>query len=162
MKKRQLLLFALLAIPLALFATPIYAANEQTFTLNQSIAQFRYTLPANTTFNASISTTGAVRVWLTEPNGTAIINSGIIEKDTTFSFVAKQNGTYTLNFENDVASPIQVTFSYQTNPPLEGDNNNSVDALLSLLPILVVITVVGSVLIVLFIHRRNSRKTPII
>ena len=93
--------------------------------LSASSAQLPIMLPTGTTFNGSISTTGTVRFWVSAPNGAQIVNLGLIEKTTAFSFVANQNGNYTMNFENDLTNSIQVTFSYITNPDISAGNNST-------------------------------------
>ena len=83
------------------------------------------------------------------PNESQIVNLGLIDTTTTFNFTAQQNGTYTINFENDLPTSIQVSFSYVTNPDLSGGNNSSGPSLITLL-IIVLVTAVGSVLIFVF------------
>ena len=120
MKKTKLLVFAVLAALLLMFLVPlsVYATTVPSFTLSPSsnqLQQLQYVLPSGTTFNGSVSTTGDVQVWVNSPEA-EIVNLGIIDDTTAFSFVAQQNGTYTVNFENDMSNTVQVTFSYVTNP----------------------------------------------
>ncbi|HLN89266.1 MAG TPA: hypothetical protein VK253_04305, partial [Candidatus Binatia bacterium] len=77
------------------------AATAQTFSVS-SLTQLQIAVPEGTTFNGSISTSATLRFWVTAPNGAQIVNLGLIDIPTTFSFVAQQTGNYTLNFENDV------------------------------------------------------------
>ena len=135
-----------------------FATTVPTFTLSASSNQLQYVLPAGTTFNGTISTTGDVRFWVSDPNYAEIVNLGIIDKTATFSFVATQNGTYTLNFENDMPSTIQVTFSYVTNPVIPG-SNNSTGISQSYLLITVIIAVLGSFLIIFVLHRKSKIQT---
>jgi hypothetical protein len=92
------------------------------------------------------------------PNEAEIVNLGIIDKTTAFSFVAQQNGTYTLNFENDLPDSIQVTFSYVTTPVIPG-SNNSIGVSQSYLLITVIIAVLGSLLIIFILHRKSKTQT---
>jgi hypothetical protein len=160
MKKTKLLIStALTALLLAsLMALSASAVTEPSFTLSASSNQLQYVMPAGTTFNGTISTTGTVRFWVSAPNGAQVVNLGLIDKAATFSFVAPQNGTYSLNFENNLANSIQVTFSYTTNPQIP-DNNNSTGPSLIYLLITVIIAVFGSILII-FIIRRKSKIHP--
>ena len=158
MKKTKLIactaVTALLIISLmALYAS---AATTSTFSLSSSGMEAPILLPDGTTFNGSISTTGTVRVWVNAPDGAQIVNLGLIDKAATFSFVAAQTGNYTINFENDLPASIQVTFSYVTNPDIS--NGNSTETPLSNLLVPIVITVVGSVLIVFFARYRNKKR----
>ena len=160
MKKTKLLMSTeLIALLLAsLMVLSAFATTVSTFTLSASSNQLSYVLPAGTIFNGSISTTGDVRFWVSAPSYAEIDNLGIIDKTTTFSFVAQQNGTYTLNFENDLPNSIQVTFSYVTNPVIPGSNNSTGNSL-SYLLITVIIAVLGSFLII-FVLRRKSKIHP--
>ena len=157
MKKTKLLMPIVLAVLLlaSLMAASAFATTVPTFTLSASSNQLQYVLPQGTTFNGTIATTGSVRFWVSDPNYTEIVNLGIIDKTTTFSFVAQQNGTYTLSFENDMPNSIQVTFSYVTNPVIPG-SNNSTGISQSYLLITVIVAVLGSFLIIFILHRKSK------
>jgi hypothetical protein len=158
MRKIKLLICITLAalLLMSVMASSAFATTVPTFTLSSESSQLPYVLPQGTTFNGSISTTGSVRFFISAPNGTIIINLGIIDKPATFGFVSQQNGTYTLNFENDLPNSIQVTFSYVTDPEIPGSNNSTGISPIYLLLIVVIIVVVGSFLII-FIMRRKSK-----
>jgi len=136
----------------------VFATTVPTFTLSSQTSQLTYLLPQGTTFNGSISTTGGVRFFISAPNGTIIINLGIIDKPTIFSFVSQQNGTYTLNFENDLPNSIQVTFSYVTDPEIAGSNNSPGLSPIYLI-IFVIVAVVGSFLIIYIMRRKTEIET---
>src|SRR5665647_682571 len=144
MKNITLLIYTALAALLLVsgMVFPAFAVTVPTFTLSFSSTQLKFMLPTETMFNGSIVTTGTVRFWVSAPNGAQIVNLGLIDKTTTFSFIAPQNGNYTLNFENDLPNPIQVTFSYVTNPDLSG-NNNSTGISQSYVLIPVIIAILG-------------------
>ena len=137
---------------MALFAS---AATLPAITLSASSAQLPIMLPTGTTFNGSILTTGTVRFWVSDPNGAQILNLGLIDETTEFGFVAQQNGNYTMNFENDLTNSIQVTFSYFTSPDISSGNNPTGIPLIYLL-ISIVIAVLGSILIIFFVRRKNK------
>ena len=160
MKKTKFLICAILTIlfltTLMVFTASASTATFPTFTLSSSSTQLHYVLPAGTQFNGSISTTGPVRFFLSAPNETLIVNLGLIDKTTPFSFTAHQTGNYTLNFENDLPNSIQVTFSYVTNPDISGGNNSGGIPLIYL-PIFIIIAVFGS-FIILFVARRKYKN----
>jgi hypothetical protein len=112
-------------------------------------------LPTGTTVNGSISTTGTVRFWVSAPSGAQIVNLGLIDKTTTFSFATNQNGNYTMNFENGLTNSIQVTFSYVTDPDISGGNSSTGIPLVYQV-ISIVIAALGSILIILFVRRKNK------
>jgi len=102
-----------------------------------------------------------VRFWVSAPNEAEIINLGIIDKTTTFSFIAQQDGTYTFNFENDLPNTIQVTFSYVTDPAIPSSNNSTGISTTYIL-ITVIIAVTGSVLIILVLRHKSKTQTPVV
>jgi hypothetical protein len=130
------------------------ATSIPTFTLSAQSSQLNYALPAETTFNGSISTTGTIRFWVSDPQGVQIVNSRLIDQKAAFGFVTKQVGNYTLNFENDLPTAVQITFSYETSPEIP--TNNSTFIPLAYLSIPITVAVIGSVLI--FILLRRKRK----
>ena len=160
MKKTKFLMSTALAVLLlaSLTIVSVFATTVPTFTLSASSNQLQYVLTQGSIFNGTISTTGSVQFWVSAPNYAEIVNLGIIDKTTTFGFVATQNGTYTLNFENDMPNSIQVTFSYVTNPVIPG-SNNSTGISQSYLLITVIIAVLGSFLIIFVLHRKSQTQT---
>ena len=161
MEKTKLLTFSALIILLStsMMAASALTTTVPTFTLNFQTNRLQFVLPQETTFAGTITTTGSVRVWVSDPNQAQIINIGIIDKTAIFNFQATQNGTYTINFENDLHNPIQVTFSYETNPPLLG-NNNSTGKTFSMLQLTEIIAaiVLASLLIFIIIRRINKNR----
>ena len=135
-----------------------FATTVPTFALTYSTNQLQYVLPSGTIFNGTIVTTGDVRFWVSDPNASEIVNLGIIDNDASFSFIAQQNGTYTLNFENDLPNTVQVTFSYTTNPPIPG-SNDSTGLSNTYLIITIIIAVSAATLLILFERRQSKIKT---
>jgi hypothetical protein len=156
MEKIKLLTLTMLAMLMlcALSFSPAFAIDTTRFSLALASNQIQYSIPAGTTFNGSVATTGMVRVWVTAPNSEQIVNLGIIDKITSFSFIAQQNGTYTFNFENDQPNTITVTFSYTANPQLP---NSSTGIPITNILVIVGVAVVGS-LVIFFGIRRKTRK----
>jgi hypothetical protein len=124
-----------------------------TFTLSAQTSQLKYTLPAGTTFNGSITTSDTVRFWVSDPDGALIVNLGLVDNEAAFSFVAVQTGNYTLNFENTFPDPIEVSFSYQTNPELPGNDSTP----LIYLAIPIAIAVFGSALMIVSIRQKRKK-----
>ncbi len=159
MKRSKFLVSATLAIfmltSLTILSASATSATFPTFTLSKSSTQLHYVLPVGTQFNGSISTTGPVRFFVSEPNGTVIVNLGLIDRTATFSFISQQTGNYTLNFENELSSTVQVTFSYVTNPDISNGNSAGVPPIY--LPIFIIVTVVGCI-VILFIGRRKNKN----
>jgi hypothetical protein len=157
MKKIKMLTsFAIITLLAISFMSLLASATTlPAITLSASSAQLPILLPSGTMFNGSISTTGTVRFWVSAPNGAQIVNLGLIDKEDNFSFVSQQNGNYTFNFENSLTKSIQVTFSYVTDPDISSSDNSSGIPLVYLL-LSFGIAVLGSILIIFFIRRKNK------
>jgi hypothetical protein len=160
MKTKLFLCATIAALLTLLMASSAFATTVPTFTLSSSSSQIQYSLPAGTSFNGSILTTGPIRFFVSAPNGTVIVNLSLIDKNAAFSFVAQQNGTYTLYFENDLPSSVQVSFSYVTNPNISG-SNNSTGISTVYLPIFIVIVVVGAIVVFFVIRRKTKNQTSV-
>ncbi len=156
MEKIKLLTPTVLAVLMlcVLSFSPVFATDTTKFNLALESNQIQYMIPAGTVFNGSIATTGMVRFWVTAPNGAQIVNLGIIDKTSSFSFDAQQNGTYTFNFENDLPNTITVTFSYTSNPQLP---NNTTSTPPSFILTIITVAVVGSLLIFFSIRRKTKK-----
>jgi hypothetical protein len=151
-------MLTMLAI-VSVMALPAFAATVAPFTLSASASSIQFNLPAGTVFNGSVSTTGTVRVWVNGPNGAQTANLGLVDESATFGFVAQQSGNYTVNFENDLQAPVEVTFSYQTNPEIIDSSPQQLP--LDLLAIPIVIAAVGSVVIFIVIRRKSRKTRPV-
>jgi hypothetical protein len=130
------------------------AATTETFTVTQRTYQITYNLPAETTFNASLSTTATVRVWVSDQNGSIITNLGLVDSTANFSFVATKEGNYYVYFENPLSNTASVTFTYQTDPELPSSNQPLLP--FWLLPVFIAITVVGAIMIIYFGRRKRK------
>jgi len=140
----------------SLMSVSAFATTVPAFTLSQSYTQLVYLIPQGTTFNGTIVTTGAVRFFVSSPTEAEIVNLGIVDKTTTFNFVAQQSGNYTLNFENDMPNPVQVSFSYVTNPAIPSGNNPSGTGIsLTYLLTIILIAVLGILIILLILHLKK-------
>lgn len=132
------------------------ATTVAPFTLSSSSGQLSYILPQGTIFNGTVSATGPIRVWMNGPSGAQIVNLGLVDTSTSFGFVAQKAGNYTLNFENNLPSSVEVSFSYVTDPDLS--SANSTPTALTYLA-LIAITVAGIIIIFLVVRiRKRSQK----
>ncbi len=159
MKKLAFAAFVALAAILAmsLMAVSVSATDVEPFTLAASAGQLRYDLPAGTVFNGTITASGTIRFWINAPSGVQIVNLGLVDGYGTFGFVAQQAGNYTLNFENEFFNPIDVSFSYTTNPDIGGAPVQS-GPNITLLLVVAVVAVVGFALIFVAIRRKNKKQ----
>ena len=152
--KNLICIAASLLLVLALTTLSASATTIPVFTLSTQSSQIKYALPAGTMFNGSISTTGTIRFWVSDSNGVQIVDLGLIDHEATFGFVAQQAGNYTLNFENDFPNPVQVTFSYETNPEIPINNSTTIPLIYLTIPF--AIAVIGSVLIIVLVRRKRK------
>ena len=158
MNRTKIVTFSALTLLLAasfLMLTAQAAATE-TFTVTQTTYQITFNLPAGTAFNGSLSTTGTVRVWVSDQNGSLIANPGLVDNTASFNFTAAKEGNYYVYFENPLSSSAAVTFTYQTDP----DVTSGTQSILPfwLLPVFVVITIAGCILLFYVIRRRGKIK----
>jgi hypothetical protein len=135
----------------------VQAATTETFTVTRATYQITFNLPAGTAFNGSLSTTGTVRVWVNDANGTLIANPGLVDTTASFNFTTAKDSNYYINFENPMSTSASVTFTYQTDPELPSGSSSILP--FWLLPIFVVITIVGCVLIFYFSRKRKHNTT---
>jgi len=155
LKVKDLIYIAVsLMIIVAMCTVSASATAIPAFTLSTQSSQIKYALPAGTMFNGSISTTGTIRFWVSDSNGIQIINLGLIDHKATFGFVAQQAGDYTLNFENDLPNPIQVNFSYETNPEIPTNNSTAIPLIYLTVPF--AIAIIGSVLIIVLVRQKRK------
>ena len=156
MIKTKIIVVVLAVLLAASFTASAFAYTVPTFTLSSQTNILQYTLPQGCVFNGTVGTTGSVRFWVSDPNWTQVVNLGIIDKATSFSFVAQKNGTYTFNFQNDLPNSVQITFSFTTNPQIQVTADNSAWQSTLYLIATVVIAVLGSVAIILFLRRKDK------
>jgi hypothetical protein len=154
------LTLAAVLVVLALSASSVLASTSS-FTVSQT-SQIRFMLPAGTIFNGSISTSSTLRVWVDAPDASQIVNLGLIDHSASFGFVTPQDGNYTMNFENGLpmTNPVDVTFTYTTNPDVTS-NSDSTGTPLAYWVTMTLIFVVGVVLIVIAARRRKRREMPV-
>lgn len=158
MNKTKMLTFTALTLLIAasFLLLTAQAATTETFTVTRGTYQVTFNLPAGTAFNGSLTTTGTVRVWVNDANGSLIANSGMVDSNASFNFTAAKDGNYIVNFENPMSNSASVTFTYQTDPELPSDSNSILP--FWLLPVFVVITIVGCVLIIYLSRRRKHAE----
>jgi len=128
----------------------VSASTTETFTVSQATKRYTFELPQGAIFNGSLTTTGPVRVWVNDANGTQLANLGIVESTGQFNFVAENQGNYYVNFENNLANTVEVTFTYQTDPELE----NSSAFPVALLPIAAIVIAAVCIILVIVIRRK--------
>lgn len=158
MNRNRTLTFTALTLLLAasFLMLTAQAATTETFTVIKTTYQITFNLPAGTAFNGSLSTTGTVRVWVSDQNGSLIASPGLVDHSASFNFTAAKEGNYYVNFENPMPTSASVTFTYQTDPELPSSNQSILP--FWLLPVFVIITVVGVIVIFYFSRRRKHAK----
>ena len=154
--KRILLIAPVLAILLTLPSVLGAMTTLPPFTINFSTNQLQFALTQGDIFNGQISATGAVRFWVSAPDGGQALNLGIVNQTQTktFSLIPQQNGTYTLNFENDMPTDVQVTFSYSsTSISANGGASGKIN--IYYLALTVGLAVAGSGVVILLLRRKT-------
>ena len=134
----------------SLMVACVSASTTETFTVAQATKRYTFELPQGAIFNGSLSTTGPVRVWVNDANGTQLVNLGLVDATGQINFVATHQGNYYINFENNLANTVEVTFTYQTDPELE----NSSAFPVALLPIIAIVIAAVCIVLVIVIRRK--------
>jgi maltose-binding protein MalE len=145
---------AVLFLAVALSAAA-HATTVPTFSLSEETRILQYTIPAGTAFNGTVSTTGSVRIWVSDPSLNQIVNLGIVDQSAKFNFTAPENGTYTFNFENDMQNTVQVSFSFTTNPQISIPSDSG-GLSITYLAVTGAVAVIGSIAIILFLRRKGK------
>jgi hypothetical protein len=115
-------------------------------------------------FTGSLSISGGggndIDFWVTDPQGTTILNQGRVSQGTTFEFTAQMSGGYTLHFGNTFSlfSSKTVNLSYDVSTPILG--GTGFGFLLMIIGIIVIVIVVVG-LTVGFGRRKSTSKTNV-
>lgn len=112
-------------------------------------------------FTGSLSISGGggndIDFWVTNSQGTTILNQGRVSQGTTFEFTAQMSGAYTLHFGNTFSlfSSKTVNLSYDISTPTFGDVGFSF--LLIIIGIIIIVIIIAGLAIGL--SRRKSTST---
>ncbi len=147
-----LLLFGAIAAGPVVFATNIESVNippssEKLLTVN---------LTQGDNFRGSISVSGgcssAVNFWVTNPEGSTILNMGQIKQGTTFEFTAQDSGAYIMHFDNSFSlfSTKAATLSYDISHAIFDIG------VISILVTLIIVVVIVALVVVL-LRRQNKQ-----
>lgn len=128
--------------------------QQQMLTFNLSSAQ---------RFTGSLSISGGsgndVNFWVTDPQGTTILNQGRVSQGTTFEFTAESSGAYTLHFDNSFSllSSKVVVLTYDVSLPTVGGID--LGLLLTIIGVIVILLFVIVALAVALNRRKKASKT---
>lgn len=113
-------------------------------------------------FTGSLAVSGGsgndIDFWITDPQGTTILNLGRVSQGKTFEFTAQVSGAYTFHFSNTFSlfSSKTVNLSYDISNPILG----GIDFSLLLIIIAVIILAIALVVLAIMLsHRKSTSKT---
>jgi len=113
-------------------------------------------------FTGSLAVSGGsgndIDFWITDPQGTTILNLGRVSQGKTFEFTAQGSGAYTFHFSNTFSlfSSKTVNLSYDIGNPILG----GIDFGLLLIIIAVIILAIALVVLAIVLsHRKSTSKT---
>jgi hypothetical protein len=122
-----------------------------------------FNLSVGQKFTGSLAITGGsgndINFWVTDPQGSTILNLGRVSLGRTFGFTAESSGAYTLHFDNSFSliSSKAVTLTYDLSLPTVLGLDFGV--LLIIITVVVILLVVIAVLGVALSHRKRISKT---
>jgi hypothetical protein len=113
-------------------------------------------------FTGSLAVSGGsgndIDFWVTDPQGTTILNLGRVSQGKTFEFTAQVSGAYTFHFSNtfSLLSSKTVSLSYDISNPIFG----GIDFNLLLITIAAIILAIALVILAIVLsHRKSTSKT---
>jgi hypothetical protein len=123
------------------------ASQVESVTVNPGQQQMlTFNLSSGQKFTGSLSISGGsgndVNFWITDPQGTTILNRGRVSQGTPFEFTAQSSGAYTLHFDNSfsVFSSKVVELTYDIGLPTIGG-----------IDLRLLLTIIGVIVILLFV-----------
>jgi hypothetical protein len=114
-------------------------------------------------FTGSLAITGGsgndINFWVTDPQGTSILNQGRVSQGTTFEFTAQSSGAYTLHFDNSFSllSSKAVVLTYDISSPTVFGVDFGL--LLTIIGVVVILLIVIVALAVALHRRKRISKT---
>ena len=112
-------------------------------------------------FTGSLSISGGggndIDFWVTNPQGTTILNQGRVSQGTTFEFTAQMSGAYTLHFGNTFSlfSSKTVNLSYDVSTPTLG--GTGFGFLLIIIGIVIIVVVIAGLAVGLSWRKSTSK-----
>jgi hypothetical protein len=123
-----------------------------------------FNLDSGDEFSGSLSISGGggndIDFWVTDPQGTTILNKGRVSQGTTFEFTAQMSGAYTLYFGNTFSlfSSKTVSLSYDVSTPTLGSTD--IGSLWIIIGIIIIVIAIAGLAIGLS-WRKSTSKTNI-
>lgn len=97
--------------------------------------------------------------WITDPQGTTILNQSRVSQGTTFEFTAQSSGAYTLHFDNSfsIISSKTVIYTYDVNLPTVFGID--LGLLLIIIVVVVILLIAIVALAVALSHKKRTSRT---
>ena len=123
-----------------------------------------FNLDSGQQFTGSLAITGGsgndVNFWVTDPQGTTVLDQGRVSQGTTFEFTAQSSGAYTLHFDNSFSllSSKAVVLTYDISAPTVFGIDSGL--LLTVIGVVLILLLVIVALAVAIHRRKRTSNNP--
>ena len=100
-----------------------------------------------------------INFWVTNPQGTTILNDGRVSQGTSFEFTAQSSGAYTLHFDNSFSTVSTKTVSYTLHISLPTLFGIPLWVVLIYIAVILILIIVVVALAVALSHKKRTSRT---
>ena len=173
MISRNLLLVFVISTVACLMLFPLFVFGEQklTVTLHVDVLSSRvivFNLNEGIKLNGSFLVNGGnendIDFYITDSNGSRIVDLGKVSQQATFEFITPHQGAYTLRFDNSFSwfNPKDVTLTYNVEgqtPPPSPINPQNVQLSILAEALIMLTLILLAVIVILSIWFRSRKQT---
>lgn len=164
MKNRFLLTLGITAILLSVVAFSVKASSVETVQVGALSEQMLiFNLKTGQKFTGSLAVSGGsgndIDFWVTDPQGTTILNLGRVSQGKSFDFTAQTSGAFTFHFSNSFSLLSSKTVSLTYDIGLPSVFGIDFGTLLIIIGVVVILLFVIVALAVALNRRKRTSKT---
>jgi len=164
LKNRFLLTLGITAILLSVVAFSVKASSVETVQVGALSEQMLiFNLKTGQKFTGSLAVSGGsgndIDFWVTDPQGTTILNLGRVSQGKSFDFTAQTSGAFTFHFSNSFSLLSSKTVSLTYDIGLPSVFGIDFGTLLIIIGVVVILLFVIVALAVALNRRKRTSKT---
>lgn len=164
MKNRFLLTLGITAILLSVVAFSVKASSVETVQVGALSEQMLiFNLKTGQKFTGSLAVSGGsgndIDFWVTDPQGTTILNLGRVSQGKSFDFTAQTSGAFTFHFSNSFSLLSSKTINLTYDIGLPSVFGIDFGTLLIIIAVVVILLFVIVALAVALNRRKRTSKT---
>jgi hypothetical protein len=168
-EKKAILSLGTMIILLSVVAFSVKASSVESVEVSPLTEQMLvFNLQTGQKFTGSLSISGSsgndINFWITDPQGTTILNLGTVSQGTSFDFTPQASGAYTFYFDNSfplrtgrLLSSKTVRLTYDIGLP--SINGSDIRQLLITIIVAVILLIVIVALAVALSHKKRTSRT---